>query len=189
MFSFRIDEHLEMQLLEDRHADELFALVINNRAHARQWLPWVDDTKTVDDTKAFIRRTLERFARQDGFQCVILEDGKIVGGIGHLYVNWLAKKTEVGYWLAESAQGRGIMTRAVIVMMEHAFNVYGLNRLEIHCATGNARSRAIPERLGFKLDGTLREAGYLYDRFVDHVVYSVLAREWKSLRSKHASHK
>jgi ribosomal-protein-serine acetyltransferase len=183
MFAHRIDDHLELRILEDHHADELYALVINNRAHARQWLPWVDDTKSVDDTKAFIRRSLERFAKQDGFQCGIFEDGKLVGGIGHLYVNWSAKKTEVGYWLAEQAQGRGIMTRAVIAMMNHAFDVYGMNRFEIHCATGNQRSRAIPERLGFKDEGTLREAGWLYDHFVDHVVYSILAREWKKLRT------
>jgi ribosomal-protein-serine acetyltransferase len=183
MFRHRIDDHLELRIFEDLHADDLYTLVINNRDHARQWLPWVDDTKSVDDTKAFIRRSLERFAHQDGFQCGVWEDNKLVGGIGHLYVNWSARKTEIGYWLAEGAQGRGIMTRAVRAMIDHAFDVYRLNRLEIHCATGNIRSRAIPQRLGFTEEGVLREAGWLYDHFVDHVVYSMLAREWK--KQKH----
>ena len=76
MFRHRIDDHLELRIFEDIHVDDLYALVINNRAHARQWLPWVDDTKSVEDTKAFIRRSLERFARQDGFQCGVFEDAE-----------------------------------------------------------------------------------------------------------------
>jgi ribosomal-protein-serine acetyltransferase len=184
MFSFRIDGQIELRILEERHAEEVFNMVVANRAHARRWLPWVDDTKSVDDTKLFIRRSLEQFARQDGFQCGIWEDGALVGGIGHLYVRWVSQKTEVGYWLAEAAQGRGIMTRAVVAMINHAFDVYGLNRFEIHCAVGNVKSRAIPQRLGFSEEGVLREAGWLYDRFVDHVVYSMLAREWREKKPR-----
>jgi ribosomal-protein-serine acetyltransferase len=54
-----------------------------------------------------------------------------------------------------------------------------LHRLEVRCAVANARSRAIPERLGFRLEGTIREAEWLYDRFVDHAVYGLLEAEWR----------
>src|SRR4051794_8495688 len=175
MFSHRIDDDLTLRLLEPHHADELYAAVDANRAHLREWLPWVDDSKSSADTLAFINRNLARLARNDGFQVGIWERGRILGAVGHLYVNHLSRKTEIGYWLAADGCGRGVMTRAVIAMTDHAFDEYKLNRMEIHCAVGNAPSRAMPERLGFQQEGVLRQAGWLYDHFVDHVIYGILA--------------
>jgi ribosomal-protein-serine acetyltransferase len=63
-------------------------------------------------------------------------------------------------------------------MVNYAFRELGLNRVEIQVATDNMRSRAIPERLGFTQEGILRDDVWLRDRFVDHVVYGMLAREW-----------
>ena len=86
----------------------------------------------------------------------------------------------MGYWLDKEAQGTGLMTRSCSALLEHAFAELDLNRVEIRCAVDNARSRAIPERLGFRLEGQLRQAEWLYDRFVDHAVYGLLAREHNS---------
>jgi len=88
------------------------------------------------------------------------------------------RKTEIGYWLAVSYQGKGLMTKTCKMLVAYAFVEYQLNRVEIHCAIGYIRSRAIPERLGVTQEGVLREAAWLYDHFVDHVVYGMLAREW-----------
>lgn len=71
------------------------------------------------------------------------------------------------------------MTKACKACIDYAFNELKLHRLEIRCAVENERSRAIPERLGFTNEGTIREAEWLYDHFVDHVVYGMLEREWK----------
>jgi ribosomal-protein-serine acetyltransferase len=71
-----------------------------------------------------------------------------------------------------------MLTKACKKLVTYAFIEYRLNRVEIHCAIGNTHSRAIPERLGFTQEGVLREAAWLYDHFVDHVVYGMLAREW-----------
>ena len=173
------DPDLELGAWEDRHAGELFDAVEANRAYLRQWLPWLDDVKTVDSQRAFIRRSLEQAARNDGFEAGIWHRGRVVGGIGFDYVNWPNRKTELGYWLAESAQGQGIMTRCVRAMVEHAFAGWRLNRVVIFCATDNRRSRAVPERLGFTHEGTYRQAEWLYDHFVDLAAYAMLAGEWQ----------
>ena len=84
--------------------------------------------------------------------------------------------------LAEDAGGKGIMTRSVKAVLHYAFENLKLNKIEIRCGVGNAKSRAIPERLGFKLDGILRDEEWLYDHFHDIAVYSLLASEWKEIR-------
>jgi len=64
-------------------------------------------------------------------------------------------------------------------MVNLGFREFGLNRIEIRCATGNHRSCAIPKRLGFTREGVLRDAEWLYDHFLDLAVYGMLEREWK----------
>jgi ribosomal-protein-serine acetyltransferase len=95
------------------------------------------------------------------------------------------KISSIGYWLSHAYLERGIMTLSVKALLEAGFREYGLNRIEIACATGNARSRAIPERLEFKFEGVIREREYLYDRYVDHAIYSMLASEISLNKASH----
>lgn len=179
MLIIKIDDDSELRTYEEEHAEAVFAVVNQNREYLREWLPWVDSNVSVEDTKEFIRRGLDQQANDDGFQAGIWYQGRFAGGIGYHYIDRLNRKTEIGYWLDALLQGKGLMTRACKVMISYAFHEYGLNRVEIHCASGNVRSRAIPERLGFTQEGVLREASWLYDHFVDSVVYGMLDREWR----------
>ncbi|MGI9180386.1 MAG: GNAT family N-acetyltransferase [Longimicrobiaceae bacterium] len=178
MFTHRIDEHTELRLLEERHAALLYALIDRNREHLRQWLPWVDASRSADGQRDFIRGALQRFAANDGLNAAIWHRGELAGVIGLHAINWPNRSTSIGYWLAASFQGKGVMTAACRALIDHALGELGLNRVEIRCATGNRRSRAIPERLGFTQEGTLRQAEWLYDRYEDLVLYSMLASEW-----------
>ena len=182
MFYTTIGDGAELRLLEERHAARLFALVDRNRAHLREWLPWLDTNTSVEASLHFIRHALQQFANNDGFQAGIWFEGDLAGVIGYHAIDWANRKTALGYWLGASFQGKGLMTRACQALVDYAFNELDLNRLEIRCAVGNTRSCAIPQRLGFQQEGLLRQVEWLYDHFVDHVVYSVLAREW------HAGH-
>lgn len=178
IFNIRIDDDTELRIHEERYARELFALIDANRAYLREWLPWVDDETSVEDSKAFIKSALQQFANNEGFQMGIWYKGRLAGVIGYHSIDWSDRKVEIGYWLAESLQGKGLMTKACKTLVAYAFDELKLHRVEIHCATNNKRSCAIPERLGFKLEGIMRDAEWLYDHFVDLVVYSMLAKEW-----------
>ena len=98
--------------------------------------------------------------------------------VGFHAVNWRDRSTTIGYWLAAGEQGRGVMTAAVRVMVDHAFRSMGLNRVVINAATHNDRSRAIPQRLGFVEEGTARQAVCVGGRHFDDVVYAMLAEDW-----------
>jgi ribosomal-protein-serine acetyltransferase len=179
MFAHQIAPDLSLEMLELRHASELFSAVDANREHLRRWLPWLDLNRSVDDTRSFITRSRRQLSENRGFQTVIRWRGSLVGIIGHHSLDGTNRAMALGYWLAKDAQGHGIMTRACEVYLDHAFRELALHRAEIRCAVGNAKSRAIPERLGFRSEGIVRGAEWLYDHFVDHVIYGLLADEWR----------
>jgi ribosomal-protein-serine acetyltransferase len=178
MFPFRLSEDVVLELLDLRHADELFRVTDVNRQHLREWLPWVDSVQTPEHTRAFIRLTRKQLLDDNGFQTTLRYKSRLVGVVGHHGINWVNQSASLGYWLSKDAQGRGIMTEACRAFTSHAFGTLNLNRIEIRCAVENNRSRAIPERLKFKNEGIIRQAEWLYDHFVDHVVYGMLASEW-----------
>jgi ribosomal-protein-serine acetyltransferase len=172
-----------LRLLEESDADELFALVDRNREHLQPWMPWVPNERSAEDIVPFIRTTRRQIADNDGLQTAIVDpDGRIVGVVGFHGVDWLNGKTSIGYWLAHDEQGRGTMTHAVRALVDHAFGTWKLNRVTIEAAVDNGRSRAVPERLGFIHEGTLRAAGRVGDRTMDHAVYAVLAADWNGAR-------
>lgn len=180
MFAQRFTDHHSLREITLADAEELFAVCDANRAHLRQWLPWLDRTRQVSDTRGFIESALRQSEANQGFQAAILVQGKIAGLVGFHRIDWANHSTSLGYWLAEGYQGRGLMTASCRALIDHGFAALNLHRIAIACAPGNTRSRAIPVRLGFVHEGRLREAEWLYDHYVDHEVYSLLQQEWQA---------
>jgi ribosomal-protein-serine acetyltransferase len=180
-FSIPVDEDIELCLFEEWDATELFQLIERGREHLRQWLPWVDYETSIEDSRNFVRRSLQSYLDNESFSLGVRYQGQWAGVISFHTVDWPNRQVEIGYWLGDDFQGHGIMTRACRAMLDFAFRKLQLNRVTILCATGNTRSRAIPERLGFIQEGMLRQGEWLYDHFVDLVIYSMLAHEWDAL--------
>lgn len=177
-FSLVIDQEIELRLFAEEEAAELMQLIEGNRAHLRQWLPWVDYNTSVEDSRQFILRSKQQYVNNEGFQLGIRYRGQLAGVIGYHSVDWPNRTVEIGYWQGAAFQGRGLMTCACRALVTYAFEKLLLNRVQIRCAPGNTRSCAVPQRLGFTQEGLLRDAEWLYDHFVDLVIYSILAREW-----------
>lgn len=174
-----IADDIHLRPLAEADAAELHALIEANRGQLRRWLSWAAE-QTFEDTLGFLRRCEEQLARNDGFQAAVVSGRAIAGAIGYVGVNWQHRSTSLGYWLGEEHQGRGTMTAAVRVLVDHAFSVWELNRVEIRVAAENYRSRAIPERLDFRQEGTLRQAELVDGRYLDNVIYSILAADWRA---------
>ncbi len=183
MIVLRIDDDLILRQLGDGDAVPLYAVIDRNRHYLKQWLPWLDTSQRPDDTLFFIRTTQEQFANNDGFAAGIWFKGSIVGTIGFHKVDWLNRNVEIGYWISEDCQGKGIVTRACKAFIDHAFSEWHLHRVQIRCAVGNSKSCRIPERLGFTKEGLQRQAEFLYDHHVDLIVYGLLEHEWRDQRS------
>ncbi len=171
--SIEASGNLRLRTVQESDATELHALIASNRDHLSRWMAW-PSTQTFDDTLRFIRSCARQLAENDGFQAAILRDQKIVGVAGFHGVDWARRSTSIGYWLAEEQQGQGTMSSAVRALLDHAFEVWRLNRVEVRIAPDNERSRALAIRLGFRQEGTLRAAERIGERYLDSVVYSLL---------------
>lgn len=173
MFSFTADD-FSLRPFEEDDAQELYELIDANRDYLARWMPWAAG-QTLEGTLEFIRATRRQLAGNDGFQAAIVREGRIAGACGFHAVDWHHRSTSIGYWLAEREQGRGIMTRSVRALVDHAFGEWELHRIEIRAAPENTRSRAIPARLGFREEGVLKDAERVGDRYLDSVVYGLVA--------------
>jgi len=177
---YPIDDKVNLRLVEKRHAQTLFDLCDANREHIGVFLPWIDDTKSVNDSMEFIKASIKQYGENDGWQVGIWHDNQLVGMIGYLFWNFVNDHTEIGYWLAESATGHGIMTRCTRELTRYAFETVKLNRIVIRCAVANQKSAGVAERLGYTHEGIQRQGIKLRDDYTDVHVYSLLAEEWQN---------
>ena len=178
MFSLRLDRDLELVLLEERDAEEVYRLVDANRAQLERFLPWAT-IATLEGERAFVRASLERFARGEGFDGGLRVDGELAGGLGVFNVRRDVGRAEYGYWLAPPWRGRGVMTRAVTGMTRVLFEQQGFERVEIRCESENAASRRVAERAGFRHEGTLRRVHPLAGGgAADLELFGLLKSEW-----------
>src|SRR5215212_9779858 len=134
MFSYRIDDDAKLRLIEPRHAEQLDALIEQNRAHIREWAAWLKDDRTIENTRAFIERNLRQLAANEGFTVPVWYRGQMAGHVGYNYLDWADRKAEIGYWLGAQFQGRGLITKSCRVLISHAFDGLKLNRVEVQCA-------------------------------------------------------
>lgn len=175
----------QLRLLDEREAGALTEVIEANREHLQRWLPWAE-THGFEDSVEYLRRKRLQWEMNDGFEGAIELDGRIVGGAGFHRVDWLNRCTSIGYWLTADAQGRGLMTATVRALLDHAFGAWDLHRVFIEVVVGNERSKAIPERLGFRQEAVLREAKLIRGSYEDTLLYAMLAPDWESSPAREA---
>ena len=180
MFSYTIDEELELILPIMRDAEEIYAAVRENLEELKLWMPWVTDDYSIETAHDFIKKNLIELSETGAFAAAVKLNKKIVGTIGLHHLDSSNKSIQAGYWLGKNAQGKGIATRCTRVLIEYAFEELKLNRVQINCNVENVKSRAIPERLGFKLEGVHRQVEWLNDEFRDLAVYGLLKQDWRT---------
>ncbi len=173
----RADERTLLRSVSELDAAPMFALIDANRAHLRRWLPWVDGVRAATETREFLRGVALREGDGSSLELAIERDGELAGIAGFRTLDPANRAGDLGYWLRADRERRGVVTACCRALVRHGFGALGLNRISLAAAVENARSRRVAERLGFRLEGVLREAEWLYDHFVDHAVYSLLRRD------------
>jgi ribosomal-protein-serine acetyltransferase len=178
----QIGPDLRLEPAEPGHAAEIFTLVDADRSRLGVRLPWVGGTRTIADTLAFIEGSIARRDTARGgdgggdWAMVLSERGedRIVGVIGLHTTRWTHRRTAIGYWIAGTHEGRGVVTRCVTTLVPH-LHARGMHRVEIHVAVDNDRSRSVATRCGFTLEGVCRAAEWIDGRAIDHAVFAHIA--------------
>ncbi len=174
-------EDILLRLLQADDASGIYNTIDAQRAYLGRWLPFVSATTSVAVTQAFV----DAAVGADDKTYTIRKADTFIGLIGFKATDKGNRKTEIGYWLSAEYQGQGIMTRAVDLLCQYAFEELELNRVQIKCAVGNTPSSNIPRRLGFQFEG-IERAGELFvgAEFVDIEIYSLLKNEYNSSSGK-----
>lgn len=159
-------------------AEIIYEAIDKHREDLRIWLPFVDGLNSVADEQSFLESTLKVPYKERDVVYIIEKGFAICGLIGFHFSDRANHRTEIGYWLLPEFRGKGVITRAVHYLCQWAFFEKDFNRIQVRCAVGNQPSNAIPQRLGFTLEGTERDGELLSSgEYTDINVYSLLRKE------------
>ena len=177
MFTKKLENNLNLVLLTPSHGEELFELIGQNRRYLERWMVWPPKTKSSKDTKEFIKGCLIGLSENKEMACGIEYEDKLVGVATFNKIDHDLKKAIMGYWVSEEYQGKGIITKSCNVLIEYAFKSLSMEKIEISVASENIPSQKVCKRLGFNLEGTIRNSENLHGTIVDHNIYGLSENE------------
>ena len=178
-FELKINDKLSLVIPTIENSETIFNTIDNDRNHLKEWLPWVDKTISVKDTEANIIKRIEEFEKKEAASFYVLYENQFIASVGFISLDNINKHGEIGYWILSNFQGKGLMTECVQACIKYGFEELNLNKIVIKCSSENIKSAAIPKRLGFTLEGTLRQERNRNGSFHDTLVFGLLKNEWK----------
>lgn len=179
MIKIQVNKNIELKQIELSDADNIYNTINTQRDYLGRWLPFVHSTQKIEDTQNYIQMIDDSSPAIQELVFIILYNGTFAGLIGFKSTDKQNKKTEIGYWLSEPFQKRGIMIASVKALVKFAFDELDINRVQIKCATENNQSKKIPQKLNFTFEGIERDGELLSgDKFTDIEVYSLLKNEF-----------
>src|SRR5699024_1350 len=119
MFQIQVNNLTFIRILSIRDAEMLFQLTDKSRSYLKEWLPWLDNTKTIEDSEAFIKTSLIGMEKKQSITAGIFYENQLAGVVGFNRLDHVNKVGTIGYWLGEEFQGKGIMTKSVEKLIEH----------------------------------------------------------------------
>ncbi|MCB0718741.1 MAG: GNAT family N-acetyltransferase [Bacteroidetes bacterium] len=151
-------ERLIIRSPKESDAAAMREAIIESHEALLPWMPWARELPSADESVENCRKAMAEFEAGHDFRLHLFarETGAFVGASGFHRIDWSVPKAEIGYWVRSSRSGEGLITEAVREITRYLIEDAGMLRVEIRMDARNAKSKAIPERLGFEFEGTLR---------------------------------
>jgi RimJ/RimL family protein N-acetyltransferase len=157
--AYRIQtQRLLIRCWEPTDARLLKAAIDASLDHLRPWMPWAaDEPQTEAEKVEWLRAMRGQFDLNEDFAYGIFDPAasQVLGGIG-LHPRVGPQAREIGYWIQHAFINQGLATEATAAVIRVAFEIERIERVEIHCDPRNLASAAIPRKLGFQHQGTMR---------------------------------
>jgi len=155
-----------------------------------RFLPWATDHYTRSVTQQFIRESAGAWSEGRAYDFAIRRDVQPdhhLGNVSIWYVSRANSVGEVGYWVRTDATSKGICTEAVARILRFGFEDLDLHRIVVRIAVGNLASERVAEKLGFNREGTLRDDVRVGADWLDHSIWGLLDREWRTEQHRYRS--
>ncbi len=175
MFRTDLGGGAELRPLEPWQAEEFLAHIDRARDSVDPWIPWASVNHDLASATATLQRYADLQARDAGRLFGIWLGGTLVGGTMFVAFDTRSGCCEIGCWLEPAGTGRGLITRAARVLVDWALDTRGLHRVEWRCRPDNTASAAVAQRVGMRLEGTLREVFPWHGKRHDNQVWALLA--------------
>ncbi len=179
--AYRIEtRRLLVRCYNPADASLLAESVAENVEHLRPWMPWVyDEPEPIEAKVQRLKQFRGMFDLGQNFTYGIFnpEDTRLLGGTG-LHARIGERQLEIGYWIHKAYVNQGFVTECTAALVKVAFELIHVHRLEIHCDPANLASAAIPRKLGFTHEGTLRAKTPFLDHWSDSMVWGLLEKEY-----------
>ena len=180
-FTLTVDDEIELVHVMSSDAEIMHPLIMQHRETLQEWLPWAAK-QTDAESENFLKRAESNYLDKKIPTFKIVYKGEPCGIIGLNHINEDHNYTSIGYWMIPPFEGKGIMTRACKRLIQYAFEERDMNKVEINVNPDNKKSLAIPKRLGFIEEGTLRQRELLANgEYGSLTHFGMLSSEWKNL--------
>lgn len=161
--------------------------MLESMEELKEWMPWAQSCPSKEESEANVRKAHSQFLERTDLRFHLFEKDtkRFIGSSGLHRIDWSARKFEIGYWCRSELTGKGYITESVRGISVFAFQILNANRIEINCDERNTRSRKVAERLGFQLEGILRNYQLGVDGKLENVcIYALTDVDFKELREK-----
>ena len=184
--AYRIEtERLVVRCYQPSDAQLLADSVAENVEHLKVWMPWAHAEPEPFQAKVDrVQRFRGEFDLGEDFIYAIFdkEETRLLGGTG-LHTRLGDQQLEIGYWIHKDFTNQGLVTESTAALVKVAFEIVHIHRVEIHCDPLNLASAAIPRKLGFTHEGTLRGNMRFLDRWRDTMIWGLLDTDYPTTPS------
>ena len=148
--TIKVDKDTKLVILSPSDSKKIFSLVEKNRDYLGKWLPWVENTKTVEDSHNFIITSLDERKKGKTLGFGIKYKGKLVGHISIMHLSEPDIIPEIGYWISGHTAGLGIMTKCTTTLTQYCFKKLNAQKINIIAEITNFGSNKVAQKSGYK---------------------------------------
>ena len=187
--AYRIEtKRLVLRCYNPSDAVMLAESITESVEHLRPWMPWAhSEPEPIEEKVQRLKVFRGEFDLGQNYIYGIfnLEGTRLLGGTG-FHPRLGKNELEIGYWIHKDFINQGLVTESTAALVKVAFELLRIHRIEIHCDPANLASAAIPRKLGFVHEGTLRAKTRFLDRWSDSMIWGLLETDYPASPSSKA---